>query len=386
MPETEPRFGSSFSYTSSRRPAGRIIAMAAAKESLSLELSGSLQTLPIELVLRIIEALALDLCDSAPAHARPLFLISRAVRQSLLPLLYGALVIDADKTSRLVGQPGAHPALSFLLWLLGTPSAEPRRHIKNLALCTGSASVRHLFFSDTKASKPSWFLDNLILTTLGDAWYLERAGICTRAAHWIECITGDNFAESIARDVISLAPFIRQDSPKARGCLRISTRPASDTFGFVQTNRQKDALKGWAGAFQYLEMDPLQDYNVRELPIHSRGVFIFIDVGSVHGFGDFSVALLDEIALIFQNEVDETLHVVLVYPKGEKNVVIRDTAESLGARCAAQVHDRLWIASSSADRKLIARDPYLGIARAFQQGIDPWDTGRRITEIIVEHR
>jgi len=188
--------------------------MAAIEGELSLEQSGSLQTLPLELVLRIIETLALDLRDSAPTRARSLLLISRAVRQSLLPLIYGALVIDIDQTTGRDGQPCTHPAHSFLLWLLGTPSPEPRRHIKNLALCRNSSAAWLRFVRDIKASNPSWFLDNLIVTIQEDAQHLERAGISTRAAHWIARITGDIFGTSIGQAVITVAKAFSQDAEK----------------------------------------------------------------------------------------------------------------------------------------------------------------------------
>jgi len=132
----------------------------------------------------------------------------------------------------------------------------------------------------------------------------------------------------------------------------------------VQTNRRHDALKDCTISLFYEEIDPRRAYKIRETSESSRGVFAFIDVGSADGFGELSVALLDEIALIVENENGAAkCHVVIVYPQSEKDIVIRDAAESLRARCAAQVHDRLWIASSSADRKLIAW--------AFQHGIDP---------------
>ena len=368
--------------------------MSAIGETLFPEQSGSLQTLPLELVLRIIDTLALDLRDSAPARARALFLISRAVRQSLLPLLYGALVIDAGQTPGWDGQPCTHPGFSFLAWLLGTPSAEPRCHIKNLVLRTHGASVltfesepkRLGLDGNTKTSNPSWFLDNLIVTTLENARHLERVGVCARAAHCIGYSIGINLGESIGLDVTLFASSLRQEGPKGRACVRVVTQPIGDSLSSEQANRRHDASHSWASLLMHQELDPRREYKIREVPESSRGAFVFIDVGSADGFGNLSAALLGEIALIFQKDADETFHVIIVYPQSEKDIVIRDSAERLRAHCAVQVHGRLWITRSSADRRLMTQDPYLGMARAFQQGIDPWDMGRRITEIMVEDK
>ena len=366
------------------------MSMPASAESSFLEPSGVLQTLPLELVLRIIDTLALDLRNSAPVQARSLFLISRTVCQSILPLLYEvhvSMITVPLRTTGWDGRPYAHPALSFLSWLLCTPSAAPRRHVKNLvfyhrfafyALELGFKTIS--FPGESTASKPSWWLDNLIVTNIWDARQLERAGISAHAAHRIDRIKMDSFTNSIGRDAITFAVSLWHEGPDGRGCIRICTQPTDDS----SNTDGRQALAGWASAFEYQELDPLQEYKVRELPEHCRGVSIFIDVGSSEGFGDLSVALLDGIAEIFSSQYAAAFHVVAVYPQRESDTIISGAIEKLRARCAAQFHEQLWIARSAADRRLIAQDPYLGIARAFRQGINPWDTGRRISEIILD--
>ena len=77
-----------------------------------------------------------------------------------------------------------------------------------------------------------------------------------------------------------------------------------DSHGIVQTNRRHDALKDCKISLFYEEIDPRRAYKIREASEPSRGVFAFIDFGSADGFGDLTVALLHEIALIVENEVD----------------------------------------------------------------------------------
>ena len=91
--------------------------MSTSIEDPSFSLIDSFQDLPIELVLRIIDILALDLRDSDPVRARSLVLISRSVRQNILPLLYEVFAVMIKAPHRITGWDGesySHPALSFL--------------------------------------------------------------------------------------------------------------------------------------------------------------------------------------------------------------------------------------------------------------------------------
>ena len=351
-------------------------------------LTDSFQDLPIELVLRIIDILALDLRDSEPTRARSLVLISRSVRRNILPLLYEVFAVMIKAPLRITGWNGesySHPALAFLSWLLCTPSAQPRWHIKVLIFCN-PIEFWAAELAPNEDEAVTWLIDNLIVMHQWDARQLKSAGIHARSAHWLDRLVGTGLGYSIRRDMTTFAISLWQEARESRSYIRLCTQPVGDLLSPAPTDHEHDAFRSWSSAFQYQKLDPLRGYVAREVPNDSRGVFIFIDVGSDDGFGDLSVALLDDIAQIFENESDAVFNVVLVYSQEEKDTDISGAAEKLRERCAAQVHGQLWIVRSTVDRKLIARDPYLGIARAFQQGIDPWETGRQISEVILGNR
>jgi len=356
--------------------------------------SDRLQTIPLELVLRIINILALDIRDYAPAYARSLFLISRAVRQSLLPLLYEVVSTMATEPHLIIGwdgRPHTHPALSFLSWLLCNPSAEPRRHVKSLIFCHSYNFYPHELGLAGNTEPPEelscqWLLDNVIATHQWDARQLKLAGIHARAAHSLNGIMVDGLGTSIGRGVVVFAVQLWDNAPQGRHYIRLFTEPAWDPLSPVPRSSFREISDIRSNAFLYRELDPQRQYDIREVPKDSRGVFIFIDLGSGDGFGEFSGVFLDEIALIFEKDTNAVFHVVLVYPKSEKDIVVDGVAEKLRAHCGAQVHSRLWIARSSTDRRLMTQDHHLWVARAIQQGIDPWETGRRVSEYILEDR
>ncbi|KAH7048514.1 hypothetical protein BKA62DRAFT_780389 [Auriculariales sp. MPI-PUGE-AT-0066] len=124
-------------------------------------------SLPLELILYIIEFVVVAIRDVNLHKALTLGTISRNARNSVLPHAYEILHIDIkrpEKSSIYVGWDGHEyhdRGLACLSWLLCNPDAAPRRH------------VRHLVFSSHDMSDFE-FLPSLSPQKRQTTWKIQR--------------------------------------------------------------------------------------------------------------------------------------------------------------------------------------------------------------------
>ena len=148
--------------------------------------------LPDELLLDVLEATARIHRVEDLRWSLSLMLISRAVRRSILPVLYETLALDIRGSGRedCVGWDGrkhAHVQMAFLAWLLNNPDAPPRLYIKHLVFRHYSSwRYAELIWSTGGAPATEdglWTVDRLTLQFKPDAGRLYKAGL--RATHAI---------------------------------------------------------------------------------------------------------------------------------------------------------------------------------------------------------
>ena len=364
------------------------------------------QTLPMELVLRILDAVALNCRDSCPARAVSLSLVSRAVRASVLPIIYDVLVLRIQSHDNDVGgwddRGFDSVRVAFLSWLLCNPFAPPRRHIKHLVfhhsyMFSGSEieprtrAVADQDGSTSDASQagvnqdplPRWTLDNLVVAFPSDATELRIAGIQARVTHWLAGVVphGDADWGSLSKRAVGLGNALHGGDPQSRNCVRIWTRPET------ADNQPLTASKLWAGALQYQQIDTANDNVGIAAPDDQRGVSVFIDLGEHEGFGELSDTLIDEMVAIFWNGGEDTYRVVLVYPTETQEEDLQLVARCLRTgphHLAVELHERVYIAVSSwPDRSLMAKHPQSALARVIQLGVDPWEMGCRLVDFVL---
>ena len=351
--------------------------------------SGS--NLPIELVLRILDLLASSTRDSNRVYAHSLSLISRAVRNSILPILYEGLIIQIDSYGPdYVGWDGRtyeHPAIACLAWLLYNPSATPRRHIKCISFKHGfSFQAKELtdwaVDSEPRAVidgclHPRWIVKDLIIADISDGRTLLKAGISARIIHRLWPFTLPNSPQTlgdVSRYVLHHGARLLNRGPLTRNCIRIWTR---------HTQSQKPRMH-WKGTLIYQELDPVNlRVGGRAVPQDQLGVAVFFELGLQDGFGWLSRRIVESIVKIFKGDAKGLYRVVLVLPS---NAHVK---ELQGAVCVLMKEVRLSafhrhvsvVRSPFPDRRLLREDPQRAFARALLQGINPWDTGCRLSDL-----
>jgi len=353
------------------------------------------QTLPMELVLRILDSLALVSRDWHPAYAFSLSLVSRAVRASILPLLYEVLVLNAkESTDTVVGWDGRnydHPAVAFLSWLLCNPTAPPRQHIKHLVF-----NHSYVFYASElvlpqsenrdrsgidRDNVPFWTLDGLTVKFPSDAVSLQRAGIHARAVHWLDVLTPPSPSNSLSSHALDIAARMNSDDPLARSCMRYCTKHAPVNL----SNLEAGAL--WNNVVRYQEIDLERGVEGRTAPVDMQGVHLFIEVDLERGLEEGLIALVGEIAAIITVDPRVVKRVVLECASDTLEDVVGDLARTVVQRLPEPLHKDVHIVRSWwPDRTLLRSDPPTALARAIHSGIDPWKSGSRLVDIDTSSR
>lgn len=355
------------------------------------------QILPMELVLRILDSLALENRDSHPAYAHSLSHVSRAVRTSVMPILYEVLVLNIrSSTGTIIGWDGRifdHPAIAFLSWLLGDPSALPRRHVKHLvfnhsyAFSGSEIALPHRQSDDNRKrspaapnpdhdSAPLWVLDSIIATFPSDIVSLRNAGIHARAVHWLAVMTPSIRPDPLSSTALNIAARLYSVDPFAQSRVRFHTQP----IHAVLSDRETDAL--WSTVVRYQEIDPAFNIGGPTKRQSVHGVRVFIDIDLEDGFAEIAGPLVNEIAAILDANPRTVKRVVLVCARDASHNVVRDLAGKLFVLLPVYLHEHVWIARSSwPDRNFQNSDLLTTLGRLIQLGIDPWESGKCLAHI-----
>jgi len=131
----------------------------------------------VDLIRLLLEQAARDGLDEDPQFALALQLISRDVRQWLLPVLYRAFPVRAPGVVSHNGEedygdglraPYPSPSIAFLLQMISDPAAPPRRHIRHICFLDRDMwPYRRLFREATSVigdnPECSWDLDSIAI-------------------------------------------------------------------------------------------------------------------------------------------------------------------------------------------------------------------------------
>jgi len=358
-------------------------------------ISPAASCLPIELVLHILELLAIELRDSNRAHAVSLSLVSRAVRKSILPLLYEVLVLRITGSGTgIVGWNGRkfdHIRLAFLSWLLCNPSVPPRHHIKHLVfhhsyMFSGrdlaDRENENASDSESESALPGrrWMIEDVIVTFPSDSTQLRMAGIHVRRVHWLTKYAPEGPMDLLSTRAQLSGEALRDEDPLARNCLRFWTE-------HIEGSETEQKPKLWTGVLQYQEIDPERGIAGRIASPDMRGIHIFLDIGAKDGFSELSSQLLEEIKSVFMADEKDVYQVVLVFawdaPEEDLYKAARELHLNSGKHKERSL-ERIWLAKSTwANRCMMRSDPQTALARVIQIGLDPWDMGRRLSNFVV---
>jgi len=340
--------------------------------------------LPIELVLRILELLASETRDSNQAYAHSLLLISRTARTSILPILYEELRIQFgfyDSNSEgWDGRTYQHPALAFLSWLLCNPSAPPRKHVSCITFqyrrafgaseLAGSAYGREARSSNDGRPPPHWIVKDLIIPDISHGHELLKAGLHARTMHYLR--------ESTAVDTRHIAALFHGAQQVIKGTF---TRNYCRIY--TQNSRSKNSWMDLVAALVYQEFKPANSkIGGHAVPPDQRGAVVFFDLGLQEGFGSLSPSIMKEIGQVLTADWNHQYPVVLVLPSNATEKELQDTVCVLRqSDTLSAFYDQLSVARSSWPNRVLMREgPQIAFARVLLQGINPWDTGCRLSD------
>jgi len=131
----------------------------------------------VDLIRLLLEQAARDGLDDEPQFAVSLQLISRDVRQWLLPVLYRAFSVRPPGLMSHNGEedygdgihaPYPSPSIAFLLQMISDPAAPPRRHIRHICFFDPDMSPYRRLFREAMSviggtPECSWDLDSIAI-------------------------------------------------------------------------------------------------------------------------------------------------------------------------------------------------------------------------------
>ena len=345
-------------------------------------------SLPIELVLDVLESAALNYRDTDRQWSLSLSLVSRTVRGIILPIVYEVLVIaiESEIGTKCVGWNGreySHPQLAFLSWLLHEADAPPRQHVKHLIFRHDSdffATNIGRESDDEDGTRRSdngmvplrWEIDYLTVRYRLDATELFFAGI--RPAHAFRVsVHSRNIV--MTRPHLDLAGLSVQNN---HGSVSVHRRFWTSQTTYEGRQRRVSSCAVFAA------MDPGSSRMVF-IPMNKEDraagrFWSTMELGSENGAQELTSELLEEIANLLEtiSGAEVTLSCGTTYTAAGGVSVeqfIRNTQQS---KLVPHL-SRLKVArGSSWDFGLMSKDIYLAFARAVHSGRDIWDRGHPI--------
>ena len=250
--------------------------------------------LPPELMLQILDAAVLLQRDHDRSWSLSLSLVCRAVRSSIMPMLYEVLVLAIRPSGP---ASWSDRRLKFLSWLLHDREAAPRRHVRHLVFTHGGSfwltPPESVFPEDVvqdleEPEMANWYIEQLTVRYREDAKQLFDIGLRPRVINEVvpHVATRSESSHPVAALVRSALGIHDVTIPSRVRC-----------WSWVGNERNKDDI----GCIVHCILDPSADMQPKRLPRRrekngERSRFVMLELGTSDGALPLTYVLLDDIA------------------------------------------------------------------------------------------
>jgi len=335
-------------------------------------------SLPLELILAIVDAAIAQHRVDNIYWCLQLSLVSHTIRAHVLPLAYDFLFLKT--TERLAGsftgwngQTHKHLQSAFLSWLLHDPNAPPRRHIKHLVFTSDSFyDEEDLNWggprTDVEPSKPLWPIEQLTCRYYGDMMGLYCVGIQPRKMLLVG-ITPHDDKDISPRDVFTR--LLLTTPVGSHNQVWTEEPEKSQGGGFTTRLKQQTATRReihFTKAHRVATATPKRDSATMVLTIQlSEGDYLhnFPNV-FLMGLEDVLQCTKAEIVLACNVDYRVTGQTVAKFIHGSTQRSV--SAEVVKAR--VRISHKAWLPRDTTE------DLFTTLVKAELRGHDPWDTGR----------